>query len=164
VVLNGAGGILAYGRARRLAAPGQRLALMARDKGCSFPRCRETASRSEVHHITDWAKGGTTDIDNQTLACPYHNNEAPRQDWYAIMIEASHTGSRHPISTPSENPNATACTAGRASTQAETGAPLPGRRSVRLRWSRARASIRSRSECCGASARAARAGRCVSRP
>jgi len=37
VVLNDAGGILAYGSARRLASPGQRLALMARDKGCTFP-------------------------------------------------------------------------------------------------------------------------------
>src|SRR6266567_7999188 len=41
VVLNAAGGILAYGRARRLASPAQRLALMARDKGCTFPGCRE---------------------------------------------------------------------------------------------------------------------------
>src|SRR5207245_6218156 len=58
VVLNDAGGILAYGRARRLASPAQRLALMARDQGCTFPGCRETAARSEVHHILDWAQGG----------------------------------------------------------------------------------------------------------
>jgi hypothetical protein len=87
VVLNDAGGILAYGRARRLASPGQRLALMARDKGCTFPRCRETASRSEVHHITDWAKGGTTDTDKLALACGYHNTEAILQGWYAIMLD-----------------------------------------------------------------------------
>jgi hypothetical protein len=87
VVLNDAGGILAYGRARRLASPAQRLALMARDKGCTFPQCRETASRSEVHHITDWVQGGTTDTDKLALACGYHNNEAPRQDWYAIMLD-----------------------------------------------------------------------------
>jgi len=87
VVLNDAGGILAYGRARRLASPAQRLALMARDKGCTFPECRETAARSEVHHITDWVQGGTTDTDKLALACGYHNNEAPRQDWYAIMLD-----------------------------------------------------------------------------
>ena len=89
VVLNDAGGILAYGRARRLAAPGQRLALIARDRGCSFPRCRETASRSEVHHLTDWANGGSTDTDNLALACGYHNTEAPRQHWYAIMLHGT---------------------------------------------------------------------------
>ena len=86
VVLNAAGGILAYGRARRLASPAQRLALIARDKGCTFPGCRETAARSEVHHITDWVNGGQTNIDKLALACDYHNNEAPRQDWYAIML------------------------------------------------------------------------------
>ncbi|MDQ1718454.1 MAG: hypothetical protein QOE89_2407, partial [Pseudonocardiales bacterium] len=87
VVLNDAGGILAYGRARRLASPGQRLALMARDRGCTFPRCRETAARSEVHHIVDWAKGGTTDTDQLALACGYHNNDAILQDWHAIMLD-----------------------------------------------------------------------------
>jgi len=87
VVLNDAGGILAYGRARRLASPAQRLALMARDRGWTFPRCREPASRSEVHHIVDWVKGGTTDTDKLALACGYHNNDAILQDWYAIMLQ-----------------------------------------------------------------------------
>jgi hypothetical protein len=87
VVLNDAGGILAYGRARRLASPAQRLALMARDRGCTFPECRETAARSEVHHISDWVKGGRTDTDKLALACGYHNNDAIRQDWYAIMLD-----------------------------------------------------------------------------
>jgi len=117
VVLNDAGGILAYGRARRLASPAQRLALMARDKGCTFPRCRETASRSEVHHITDWVNGGTTDTDKLALACGYHNNEAPRQDWYAIMLDGvPHwvpPGCRHRTSTANENRNATTSTADR---------------------------------------------------
>jgi len=36
-VLSDAGGILAYGRGRRLASPGQRKALFARDRGCTFP-------------------------------------------------------------------------------------------------------------------------------
>jgi hypothetical protein len=87
VILNHAGGILAYGRARRLASPGQRHALIARDRGCTFPSCRQTAAQSEVHHLLDWAKQGTTDIDNQALACRYHNNYAPQQGWNAIMIQ-----------------------------------------------------------------------------
>jgi hypothetical protein len=87
VVLNHASGILAYGRARRLASPSQRLALIARDRGCTFPECQVSAARSEVHHIIDWAKGGTTDTDTLALACGHHNNEAPRHDWHAIMID-----------------------------------------------------------------------------
>ena len=39
VVCTDTGGILAYGRTRRLASVGQRLALAARDGGCCFPGC-----------------------------------------------------------------------------------------------------------------------------
>jgi hypothetical protein len=53
VVLNDAGGILAYGRARRLASPAQRLALIARDQGCTFPGVRREAlvDRVEVRDL-----------------------------------------------------------------------------------------------------------------
>jgi hypothetical protein len=90
---------------------------MARDKGCTFPRCRETAARSEVHHIVDWVQGGTTDTDKLALACGYHNTEAPRQDWYAIMLDGIPHWVPPPHIDPSENPNATKSTAARASTE-----------------------------------------------
>jgi hypothetical protein len=86
VVLNNAGGVLAFGRERRLASPGQRLALTARDKGCTLPGCHRSAAQSEIHHLTDWASGGHTDLDNLAIACGYHNNEAPKQGWHATMI------------------------------------------------------------------------------
>jgi hypothetical protein len=66
-VLDDAGGILAYGRGRRLASAGIRKALYARDRGCTVPGCDRPAARSEIH-ATDWALGGPTDIDN--LASP----------------------------------------------------------------------------------------------
>ena len=44
VVLNDTGAILTYGRTRRLATPTQRLALTARDRGCSFPGCHRPAT------------------------------------------------------------------------------------------------------------------------
>jgi hypothetical protein len=89
-VVLGGGGILAYGRARRLASPAQRLALMARDKGCTFPDCRETAARSEVHHITDWAKGGENEPrpTRTRLRLRHQRTPAPR-------LESSHD-QRHP--------------------------------------------------------------------
>jgi hypothetical protein len=52
VVLNNAGGILAFGRERRLASRGQRLAPTARDRGCTLT-CHRTAAQSEIHHILD---------------------------------------------------------------------------------------------------------------
>jgi hypothetical protein len=86
-VLDDAGGVLAYGRRRRLASPGQRLALFARDRGCTFPNCTRPAAQTQVHHATDWVRAGRTDLDNLTLTCGYHNNEAPRQGWTTQMID-----------------------------------------------------------------------------
>ena len=86
-VLDEAGGILAYGLARRLASTGMRKVLFARDRGCSFPGCTRTAAQSEIHHATDWALGGPTNLDNLAIACGYHNTEAPKMGWRTIMIQ-----------------------------------------------------------------------------
>ncbi|HEX4728715.1 MAG TPA: DUF222 domain-containing protein, partial [Jatrophihabitans sp.] len=85
-VLDDAGGVLAYGRGRRLASAGQRKALFARDRGCTFPGCTRTAAQSEIHHITDWARGGRTDLKTLAIACGYHNNEGPKQGWRTVML------------------------------------------------------------------------------
>ncbi|MEU6586948.1 HNH endonuclease signature motif containing protein, partial [Nocardia sp. NPDC046763] len=68
-VLDADGLPLFLGRCQRLATPAQRLALIARDKGCTRPGCDAPASICAVHHITDWAKGGPTDLSNLTLVC-----------------------------------------------------------------------------------------------
>lgn len=58
---------------KRLASPGQRLVLYAKDRGCTAPGCTVPGYLSEVHHVTDWATCGRTDIDNLTFACgPHH--------------------------------------------------------------------------------------------
>jgi hypothetical protein len=85
-VLSQAGDVLAFGRGRRLASAGQRKALFARDRGCTFPGCDRTAAQSEIHHTTDWARGGRTDLKDLAIACGYHNNEAPKQGWRTVMI------------------------------------------------------------------------------
>ena len=65
---------LYYGRRRRTASPGQRLALFALDRGCSKPGCTAPLNRSEVHHAErDWQHGGNTDINELTLACGCDN-------------------------------------------------------------------------------------------
>ncbi|WP_439031108.1 DUF222 domain-containing protein [Gordonia terrae] len=67
---------LYFGRGRRLASRGQRLASFARPEGavCSAPGCDQPATQVDMHHAeTDWADGGLTDIDHLTPACPRHN-------------------------------------------------------------------------------------------
>lgn len=64
---------LALYHTKRLASPGQRIVLYAKDRGCSAPGCGVGGYYCEVHHVTDYAHCGTTDIDNLTFACgPHH--------------------------------------------------------------------------------------------
>ncbi|HTZ44902.1 MAG TPA: DUF222 domain-containing protein [Jatrophihabitans sp.] len=87
VVLDQDLGILAHGRGKRLATPGQRKALFARDRGCTFPGCTRTAAQSEIHHATDWTNGGPTDLDNLAVACGFHNNDGPKMGWTTVFID-----------------------------------------------------------------------------
>ena len=73
---------LYLGRSRRLASRAQRIVLYARDRGCTFPGCTEPAYHSEVHHRTaDWADGGQTNIDDETLACGTDNRRVKPGGW-----------------------------------------------------------------------------------
>ncbi|BBY57575.1 HNH endonuclease signature motif containing protein [Mycolicibacterium sarraceniae] len=58
------------GRTKRIASPDQRIMLYAKDRGCTRPGCDAPGYRCEVHHVDEWAKGGLTNIDTLTLACP----------------------------------------------------------------------------------------------
>ncbi|TLF78461.1 HNH endonuclease signature motif containing protein [Nocardia cyriacigeorgica] len=68
-VFDHAGLPLHLGRSKRLASRAQRLALIAALHGCSRPGCDAPASLCAVHHVLDYRKGGTTDVNNLTLAC-----------------------------------------------------------------------------------------------
>ncbi|ETZ99177.1 hypothetical protein I546_6758 [Mycobacterium kansasii 732] len=67
------GKALALYHSKRLAAPGQRIVLYAKDRGCSAPGCDVPGYRCEVHHVREWATTRRTGIDQLTLACgPHH--------------------------------------------------------------------------------------------
>ncbi len=58
---------------KRLASPGQRIVLYAKDRGCSHPGCHTPGYLCEVHHCTDYATCHDTDINDLTFACgPHH--------------------------------------------------------------------------------------------
>jgi hypothetical protein len=86
IVLNSTGGVLSYGRTRRLASCGQRQALAARDHGCSFPGCTRPPAWCQTHHIVPWIDGGRTDIDEMTLLCGYHHREYEKRGWRCQII------------------------------------------------------------------------------
>ncbi len=87
VVVDDAGAPLHVGRSRRFATKAQTYALIARDKGCSFPECDHPPPWTQRHHIRAWLDGGPTDIDNLTLLCPYHHANFAALGWECRLID-----------------------------------------------------------------------------
>ncbi len=76
------GRALWLGRTKRIATADQRIVLHAKDRGCTRPGCTAPGYHSGVHHAAkDWAKGGNTDIDDLTLACPPDNELVETGGW-----------------------------------------------------------------------------------
>ncbi|TAM63335.1 HNH endonuclease signature motif containing protein [Mycobacterium sp.] len=72
------GKALALYHTKRLASPGQRIVLYAKDRGCTAPGCDVKGYYCEVHHTTDYATCHTTDINDLTFACgPHHRMLTP---------------------------------------------------------------------------------------
>ncbi len=77
VVLTKTREITAYGDTHRIFTEGQRLALIARDQGCSFPGCSVGPAWCQAHHITDFAISRRTSVDDGTLLCGFHHRAHP---------------------------------------------------------------------------------------
>lgn len=68
-------------RTKRLATPGQRIALLARDRGCTKPGCTTSGYYCQAHHVNGWATQGHTNIDELTLACGPDNRLIETTAW-----------------------------------------------------------------------------------
>ncbi|WP_235498178.1 HNH endonuclease signature motif containing protein [Frankia sp. R43] len=67
------GNPLRLGRRHRFPTSRLRTAVQARDRGtCQYPGCDHTRWLN-IHHLTGWADGGRTDLDNLTLVCGTHH-------------------------------------------------------------------------------------------
>jgi hypothetical protein len=71
---------------QRIFTEQQRLALMARDLGCSFPLCDSTPLHTEAHHIVEHQAGGATSTDNGTLLCGHDHTNFHAMGWNNITI------------------------------------------------------------------------------
>ncbi|MEU0542655.1 DUF222 domain-containing protein [Nocardia sp. NPDC005978] len=108
VIVDANGRPLHLSRGQRLASVEQRLALTAVERGCTRPGCDAPATRSAVHHITEWADGGETDIENLTFACDACHaqvNSGPN-GWKTIVMpeESEHPGKTGWIPPPHIDP------------------------------------------------------------
>lgn len=87
VVLGASSQPLDLGRAARLFARAQRIALGLRDGGCTARGCETSASGCHAHHDDPWSHGGLTDLANGRLLCPRHHRLA-HDSRYAMTIHA----------------------------------------------------------------------------
>jgi hypothetical protein len=85
-VFSRARGIDAYSSTHRIFTEQQRLALIARDKGCSFPGCDAPPQRCEVHHVTEHQYSRRTSVDDAALLCSFNHRHFEEQGWSCKMI------------------------------------------------------------------------------
>ena len=81
---------LYLGRTRRIASPDQRIVLYAKDRGCTHPGCDVPGYWCEVHHVDEWAAGGTTDADKLTFACAA-NHKLVEKGWKTRKLRDGRT-------------------------------------------------------------------------
>jgi hypothetical protein len=85
VLLGGLKRIEAYSDTHRIFTQAQRLAMFARDLGCSFPGCTAPASWCQAHHVTDFAETRRTTVADGTLLCSYHHRHFADRGWSCEM-------------------------------------------------------------------------------
>ncbi len=85
---------LDVGRTRRLASPAQRMALIARDRGCVG--CGASADWCQAHHIIPWSAKGPTDLDNLCLLCSRCHHKVHDYQWRIHQNSAGRCSLRPP--------------------------------------------------------------------
>jgi hypothetical protein len=108
VLLDSDGGLLDLGRSQRLFTATQHKALALRDAGCRFPGCNRPPAHTDAHHISPWADGGPTTMQNGLLLCRYHHRKVHQEGWTisttssggdgSVTFTNPHTGSQHTTS------------------------------------------------------------------
>ncbi|TQK76766.1 HNH endonuclease [Rarobacter incanus] len=87
----------------------QRRAIAARDGNtCLVPHCAVPAAACEAHHVTPWALGGKTVVDNGVLLCWSHHRTIERGYWAVSMwqgrpVVTHATRPPHPMGRGDEN-------------------------------------------------------------
>jgi hypothetical protein len=90
------GQVLDVGRAQRLVTAAIWTALVIRDRHCAFPGCTRMPLACDAHHITHWADGGATSLDNLVMLCRHHHVLLHQSPW---IVHIDHD-TRQPVWTP----------------------------------------------------------------
>jgi hypothetical protein len=89
-LLDGAAGSISLpldvGQATKTIPAHLRRAVIARDRCCRFPGCRQRPAACQAHHVTPRSKGGATSLPNLILLCPFHHLIAiHRWGWHLTL-------------------------------------------------------------------------------
>ena len=101
IVLNGAGEVLDCGREHRVANRAQRRALRAMYRTCGYPGCDVTFDRCDIHHVIEWLRFGSTDLDNLLPLCSRHHHLVHEGRWrltldkHRVLTVHRPDGTRH---------------------------------------------------------------------
>jgi hypothetical protein len=68
-----------------------RRAVIARDRRCAFPGCRQRPAACQVHHIRPRRKGGITKLANLMLLCAFHHLIAVHRWGWLVTLNADGT-------------------------------------------------------------------------
>lgn len=91
IVLGTASAPLDVGRSHRLVPPAIRHAAWVRDGGCTYPGCSIPPTWCDAHHVTHWADGGPTTLDNTALLCGRHHTVVHQQGLAATVTDTGVT-------------------------------------------------------------------------
>ncbi|CED90033.1 HNH endonuclease signature motif containing protein [Actinomyces succiniciruminis] len=99
------GVVLDVGRTHYRPPAGLRDLVQARDQECVFPGCATPAARCDTDHITPWASGGATSLNNLTTLCQAHHRLKHTPGWTltrqntadgdGVLIWTTPTGARY---------------------------------------------------------------------
>ncbi len=77
---------LDVGRAAKTIPDHLRRAVIARDRCCRFPGCRQRPAACQAHHVKPRSQGGTTSLNNLILLCAFHHLTAiHRWGWHLTL-------------------------------------------------------------------------------
>jgi hypothetical protein len=82
---------LDVGAATSTVPPHLRRAVIARDRRCAFPGCRQRPAACQVHHIVPRSQGGQTALTALILLCPFHHLIAVHRWGWTITLHGDGT-------------------------------------------------------------------------
>ena len=95
---------LDVGRTQRLVTTAIWLALIARDRHCAFPGCTRPPIMCHAHHITHWADGGSTSLNNLVMLCGHHHRTIHDTAWQVRLATDARPEFRAPPRRPDHPP------------------------------------------------------------